>query len=77
MPAHIMHVHLARHRYLLQDGSGTVYCVMTFDGSAGPAVAFLRPGHYPEFEGESAWFRVRWHSKKRRDFLEQVEAPKR
>lgn len=69
---HIRTVHLARHRFLPQDGGGTVYCVMTYRGEVGPALAFLRPGQFPEFEGEDAWFRVRWFSKHRRDFIEQI-----
>ena len=41
---------------------------------------FRRLGHNvlviaPEFEGEEAWFRVRWFSKRRRDFIEQIEGP--
>jgi len=73
---HIHTVHLQRHRFLPNAGGGTVFCTMTFDGKSGPALAFLQPGQFPEFEGESAWFRVMWHSKSRRDFLEQVEAPR-
>lgn len=72
---YLMSVHLKRHRFLPNAGSGTVFCTMTFDGT-GPALGFLRPGQFPEFEGESAWFRVMWHSKKRREFLEQIEAPR-
>jgi hypothetical protein len=68
-------VHLARSRYLQKDGGGTVFCVMTYRGEPGPALAFLRPGEFPEFEGETARFRVRWFNKHRRQFLEQIEAP--
>lgn len=67
-------IHLSRTRFLPADGGGTVFCVMTYDGKVGRALAFLRPGQFPEFDGEEAWFRVRWHSKLRRDFLEQIEA---
>lgn len=66
-------IHLARHRLLPQDGAGTVFCVMTFKGEPGPALAFLLPGQFPEFEGEKAWFRVRWFSKHRREFIEQID----
>lgn len=69
-------VHLARHRFLPQDGAGTVFCVMTYDGKVGPALAFVRPGEFPEFEGEEAWFRVRWFNKRRREFIEQIEGRK-
>jgi len=70
---HIQTVHLARHRFLPHDGGGTVFCVMTCRGEAGPALAYLRPGQFPEFDGEAGWFRVRWFSKGRREFLEQIE----
>ena len=68
-------VHLARRRLLPADGGGTVFCVMTYSGAKGPPLAYLDPGQYPEFDGEEAWFRVRWFSKRRREFIEQVEAP--
>lgn len=69
-------VHLARHHLLPQDGSDTVFCIMTYRGEPGRALAYLSPGQFPEFEGETAWFRVRWFSKKRREFLEQVDPSK-
>ncbi len=69
-------VHLARHRFLPQDGGGTVFCIMTYDGKPAPALAFLTPGKFPEFEGEEAWFRVRWFSKHRREFIEQMKGRK-
>lgn len=72
MPS-IRTVHLARHRLLPQAGGETVFCVMTYNGEIGPALAHLKPGQFPEFEGEAALFRVRWFSKSRRDFLEQIE----
>lgn len=72
--ADIRTVHLARHRFLPEDGGGTVFCVMTYRGQA-PALAYLKPGEFPEFDGEQAWFRVRWFSKRRREFIEQIEAP--
>ena len=66
-------VHLARRRLLPADGGGTVFCVMTYNGEVGPPLAYLDPGEYPEFEGEEAWFRVRWFSKRRREFIGQVD----
>lgn len=66
-------VHLRRHRFLPQDGGRTVFCIMTCRGEVGPALAFLAPGQFPEFEGEEAWFRVRWFNKRRREFIEQIE----
>lgn len=69
-------IHLRRNRNLPANGGGTLFCVMTYDGMPHRALAFLRPGRFPEFEGEQAWFRVRWHSKLRRDFLEQIEPPR-
>jgi hypothetical protein len=68
-------VHLARHRLQPNAGGGTVYCVMTYRGEPGPALAFIRPGEFPEFEGDAAWFSVRWFNKSRRQFLEQIEPP--
>lgn len=73
--ADIRTVHLARHRFLSNAGGGTVFCVMTYGGQAGPALAHLRRGEFPEFDGEEAWFRVRWFSKRRREFIERIEAP--
>ena len=68
-------IHLKRHRFLPNAGGGTVFCTMTYDGKALSALAFLRPGQFPEFEGEEAWFRVRWYSVRRREFLTQIECP--
>ena len=65
-------VHLRRHRFLPDAGGGTVYCTMTYDGRPGPALAFLKPGQFPEFDGDEAWFRVLWHTARKRDFLRQV-----
>lgn len=67
-------VHLARHRFLPNAGGGTVFCVMTYRGQPDRALAHLPPGRFPEFDGEEAWFRVRWFSKHRREFIEQIEA---
>lgn len=72
--ADIRTVHLARQRLLPQDDGGTVFCTMTYRGE-GPALAFLTPGRFPEFDGEEAWFRVRWFSKHRREFIEQSGGP--
>lgn len=65
-------LHLRRTRYLPKDGGGTVYCVMTHTGDLFGALAYLRPGSYPEFDGDEAWFRVEWHSKRKYRVLEQV-----
>jgi hypothetical protein len=46
---------------------------MTYDGGLFGALGYLRPGQFPEFEGEEAWFKVRWFSKSRREFIEQVK----
>ena len=48
---------------------------MTYCGQLAPALAFLSPGQFPEFEGEEAWFRVLWYSKRKREFLAQIEGP--
>lgn len=71
MPRDVI-IHLRRSRFLPQDGGGTVFCIMTYSGEVGGALAFLSPGAFPEFHGEEAWFRVEWHSKRRYRFLEQV-----
>ena len=68
-------VHLARRHFLRDAGGGTVFCVMTYRGEAGPALAYLKPGEFPEFDGEEARFRVRWFSKRRWEFIEQIEVP--
>lgn len=65
-------LHLRRSRFLPQDGGGTVFCVMTHTGDLFGALAYLRPGLFPEFDGDEGWFRVEWHSKKRFKVLEQV-----
>ncbi|MGV9007531.1 MAG: hypothetical protein ACOH1H_12435 [Brevundimonas sp.] len=46
---------------------------MTYGGEIGPVPAHLKPGQFPEFEGEMALFRVRWFSKRRRVFPEQID----
>jgi len=65
-------LHLRRTRFLPQDGGGTVFCVLTFEGGVHGALAYLRPGQFPEFDGDEAWFRVRWWHKKRYEWLGQV-----
>ena len=72
-PGQIRLIHLRRARFLPQDGGGTVFCVMSYRGGTHGALAYLPPGQFPEFDGEEAWFRVRWVSKAKREFLEQVE----
>ena len=71
MPRDVI-LHLRRSRFLPQDGGGTVFCVMTYDGKVHGALGYLRPGNYPDFEGEEGWFRVEWHSKTRFKVMEQV-----
>jgi len=46
---------------------------MTYDGKTGGALAYVPPGQFPEFEGEDAWFEVRWFNKHRRELIRQVE----
>lgn len=53
-----------RHRTLPNAGSQTLFCTVIYDGT-GPAMAFLRPGTFPEFEGEEGWFVGLQHSHKR------------
>jgi hypothetical protein len=73
--AHERTIHLRRHRFLPDAGGGTVFCTMTYDGKSLSALAFVHPGQFPEFEGEEAWFRVRWYSKRKREFLFQLDKP--
>ena len=71
MPRDVI-VHLSRSRYLPQDGGGTVFCVMTYDGGTFGALGYVRPGTYPEFDGDEAWFRLEWRSRTKFRFVEQV-----
>lgn len=67
-------VHLKRHRFLPDAGGGTVFCTVTFDGGVGRALAFLKPGQFPEFEGEGAWFVAECLPRKKFRFVRQVES---
>lgn len=67
-------VHLRRHRFLPNAGSETVFCTVTFDGKAGRALAFLRPGQFVEFEGEEAWFLAELLPRRKLRFIQQVES---
>ena len=67
-------IHLRRARCLPNAGGGTIYCTVTYDGKVGRALAFLKPGQFPEFEGEEAWFRVEQLPRKRFRFFRQVDS---
>jgi hypothetical protein len=66
-------IHLHRARYLPNAGGGTIFCTVTYDGQ-GPALALLKPGEFPDFEGEEAWFRAEQLPRKRFRFIRQVES---
>lgn len=66
-------IHLRRARYLPNAGGGTIFCTVTYD-STGPALTFLHPGQFPEFEGEEAWFRAEQLPRKRFRFIRQMES---
>lgn len=68
-------LHYRRSRARVEDGAHTLFCIVTHRGQLAPALAFRRPDQYPEFEGEEAWFRVRWFSKRKFEVIEQVAAP--
>lgn len=65
-------LHYRRSRALADAGGYTLFCIVTYNGELAPALAFRRPDQFPEFEGEEAWFRVRWFSKRRFEILERV-----
>lgn len=65
-------LHYRRARARPEDGAYTLFCIVTYNGEVAPALAFRRPDQYPEFEGEQAWFRVRWFSKRKFEVIEQV-----
>ena len=65
-------IHLHRQRSLPNNGSQTLWCDVTTDGGMFKVMARLRPGQFPEFEGENAWFAVRRYPKSRFAFVAQV-----
>ncbi len=65
-------LHYRRSRARPEDGAYTLFCIVTYNGQVAPALSFQRPHCFPAFEGEEAWFRVRWYSKRRFEIIEQV-----
>ncbi|WP_292035674.1 MULTISPECIES: hypothetical protein [unclassified Brevundimonas] len=65
-------LHLRRYRSLPNDGSRTLYCVLSYSGGLFDHLSFVSPGQYPEFTGEEAWMRVHWWSKAKHKVVEQV-----
>ncbi len=51
-------VHLKRHRFLDSAGGGTIWCAVTHDGGDFGIITRLKPGQFPEFAGDEAWFSV-------------------
>lgn len=54
-------------------GAEAVYCIMTYRGEIGPALAFLSPRKFLQFEVEKPWDRMQWFDKQSRHFIAQIE----
>ena len=67
-------IHLRRHSYLPDAGGGIAFCTVTYDGGVGRALAFLKPGEFPEFEGDEAWFLAEQLPRQRFRFIKRVES---
>ena len=48
-------------RVQLADGSTLHHCIPGTDRQH--LASFLRPGEVPDFEGDVAWFEMKWHRK--------------
>lgn len=65
-------LHYRRQRALPDAGGHTLFCVVTYNGEFGRALGYPTPAKFPEFEGDEAWFRVRWTNRSRFEVIEQV-----
>lgn len=65
-------VNLQRHRTLPNAGSKTQFVTVSYWGGPFHVLVFLKPGQFPEFEGENAWFVALEYPKKRFEFVRQV-----
>lgn len=65
-------LHYRRHRALPDVGGHTLFCTVTYHGELGSALGYPTPECFPEFEGDEAWFRVRWFRRGKFDVIEQV-----
>jgi len=59
-------------RALPDAGGHTLFCNVTYDGGLYGVLRYPAPDRFPDFEGETAWFRVRWFSKRKFEVIEQV-----
>ena len=65
-------LHYRRRRALPNAGGHTLFCTVTRDGGINDVMGYPTPSRFPDFDGEEAWFRVRWFSKRRFEVIEQV-----
>lgn len=70
--AHERILHYRRHRALPNAGGYTLFCSVTYNGELGHALGYPKPDRFPEFEGDEAWFRVRWFRRGKFEVIEQV-----
>lgn len=65
-------LHYRRYRALPDGGGRTLFCAVTHRGEFGDALGYPTPDRFPEFEGDEAWFRVRWFRRGKFEVIEQV-----
>jgi len=65
-------LHYRRMRALPNAGGHTLFCKVTYDGGLFGVLGYPTPDRFPDFDGEEAWFRVRWFRKGRFVVIEQV-----
>ncbi|HWW10965.1 MAG TPA: hypothetical protein VN018_00510 [Brevundimonas sp.] len=65
-------LHYRRQRALPNAGGHTLFCTVTRDGGINDVIGYPTPNRFPDFEGEEAWFRVCWFSKRKFEVIEQV-----
>lgn len=54
------------------EGSRTLYFVLSYTGGLFDRLSFIRPEACPEFDGDEAWARVHWWSKANHKVIEIV-----
>ena len=65
-------LHYRRMRAMPNVGGHTLFCNVTWDGGINNVIGYPTPNRFPDFEGEEAWFRVRWFNKSKFEVIEQV-----
>lgn len=65
-------LHYRRARALPNGGGHTLFCVVTYNGTELTALGFPGPERFPDFDGEEAWFRVRWYRRGKFEVIRQV-----